>query len=389
MCCRGLGKTLQTISLIAHLKYGLRLGGACLVVSPLSVLSTWCAELKRWAPSLRCVKLHSSDPSERERLKAVVLDEVGSYDVVVTTYEMVKSAALRSVLVQKIHWRLLVLDEGHVLKNTETEISQTVRKMHFVSALLLTGTPLQNNLTELWALLNLLYPEVFTTATVFDEGFSIQHAKLSSETLEEAHKLLQLLMLRRLKENVVATLPPKLETLVSCPLAEAQVRRPTALPDCPQPLPTTLPAPPALCTPASPLHTHASLIRAPSLLPVAPLLPSPRCSHHTHHSPRANDSLLVPPPPSSRRLCSAPVLGASARPAPSLSALLVPPASAQGFDGTLVGGDGRRGRLERPGGRRHADKWLGQVQVADEPAHAAPQVLRPSLSFRRRRGRSR
>ena len=161
------------------------------------MFSTWCAELKRWAPSLRVVKLHSSDPTERERLRSRVLEEVGSYDVVVTTYEMVKSAAMRPVLVQKLHWRLvrhtaltlaltlstrararararahtqtlrtqtlhacihahactrtqLVLDEGHVLKNAETEISQTVRKMHFVHALLLTGTPLQNNLTELW-----------------------------------------------------------------------------------------------------------------------------------------------------------------------------------------------------------------------------------------------
>ena len=65
---------------------------------------------------------------------------------------MLKAPSLRSTLVQKLYWRLLVLDEGHVLKNVETEISQTVRKMHFVSALLLTGTPLQNNLSELYAL---------------------------------------------------------------------------------------------------------------------------------------------------------------------------------------------------------------------------------------------
>ena len=65
---------------------------------------------------------------------------------------MLKAPSLRSTLVQKLYWRLLVLDEGHVLKNVQTEISQTVRKMHFVSALLLTGTPLQNNLSELYAL---------------------------------------------------------------------------------------------------------------------------------------------------------------------------------------------------------------------------------------------
>ena len=125
---QGLGKTLQTIAVVAHMAHARKLAGAALVVCPLSVFSTWCAELKRWAPSLRVVKLHSSDPAERERLRGRVLEEVGGYDVVVTTYEMLKSAAMRPVLVQKLHWRLLVLDEGHVLKNAETEISQTVRQ---------------------------------------------------------------------------------------------------------------------------------------------------------------------------------------------------------------------------------------------------------------------
>ena len=190
----GLGKTLQTISVIAHMARARKLPGAALVVCPLSVLSTWCAELKRWAPSLRAIKLHSSDTTERERLRSRLIEEVGEYDVVVTTYEMVKSPALQGVLVQKVHWRLVVLDEGHVLKNSETEISKTVRKMHFVHALLLTGTPLQNNLTELWALLNLLYPEVFTTKDGFDEAFNIGQGRLEGDTLRHAHQLLQLLV---------------------------------------------------------------------------------------------------------------------------------------------------------------------------------------------------
>eukprot|EP00966_Prymnesium_polylepis_P259748 6000007-Prymnesium_polylepis.1 len=72
----GLGKTLQTIALLAHFKFTLKLDGAALVVCPLSVLSTWCAEVKRWCPSLRVIKLHSSDVDERERLKAQVLDGI-------------------------------------------------------------------------------------------------------------------------------------------------------------------------------------------------------------------------------------------------------------------------------------------------------------------------
>ena len=99
----GLGKTLQTIAVIAHLKHDLKLAGACLVVCPLSVLPTWCAELERWCPSLRVIKLHSTDPEERERLKQLISDGIGAFDVVVTTYEMLKSPSLRSCLVQKSH----------------------------------------------------------------------------------------------------------------------------------------------------------------------------------------------------------------------------------------------------------------------------------------------
>jgi SWI/SNF-related matrix-associated actin-dependent regulator of chromatin subfamily A member 5 len=100
-------------------------------------------ELKRWCPALRVLKMHSSDGAERERLVKLVVGDVGGYDVVVTTYDMCKAPGLHGALVQKIFWRLVVLDEGHLIKNSETAISQTVRKMHFVSALLLTGTPLQ------------------------------------------------------------------------------------------------------------------------------------------------------------------------------------------------------------------------------------------------------
>jgi SNF2 family DNA or RNA helicase len=84
---------------------------------------------------------------------------VGAYDVVVTTYEMVKSPSMATTLAHRMHWRYMVLDEGHVIKNEESQISKAVRGFHFQNALLLTGTPLQNNLRELFALLNFLFPE--------------------------------------------------------------------------------------------------------------------------------------------------------------------------------------------------------------------------------------
>ena len=136
---------------------------------------------------------------------------------------MAKSASLRAALVQKVHWRLLVLDEGHMIKNVETEIAQTVRKMHFVTALLLTGTPLQNNLVELWGLLNFLFPDVFVDRGPFADAFDLASARVDATMLEHASRLLRALMLRRLKEHVEKGLPPKLETVVACPLAEQQL----------------------------------------------------------------------------------------------------------------------------------------------------------------------
>ena len=219
----GLGKTLQTISYLAWLKFEKKLEGASLVLCPLSVLSTWLNECQRWCPKLRVLKLHSSDPGERERLRSLVVDDVSAYDVVVTTYEMAKSPALRSALVQRVHWRTLVLDEGHVIKNHATEISQVVRKMHFVTALILSGTPLQNNLVELWALLNFLYPQAFPDKAPFEAAYDLNRGVVDPEALCNARAMLNVFMLRRLKSDVETGLPPKLETVVHCPLAPQQL----------------------------------------------------------------------------------------------------------------------------------------------------------------------
>ena len=150
----GLGKTLQTIGFLSSLK-NRGVGGPYLIVAPLSVLSSWMTEFRRWCPSFRVKKCHSSDNDERERMRKNVLPGM-EYDAVVTTYEMVKSPAFHNALA-RIHWRYLVVDEGHILKNEETQLAQALRKIKFERALVLTGTPLQNNLHELWALLNFLH----------------------------------------------------------------------------------------------------------------------------------------------------------------------------------------------------------------------------------------
>ena len=218
----GLGKTLQTIAFLAHLKFNCGIGGPHLVICPLSVLSSWMIELRRFCPSLRAVKLHSSDQEERKRLMQTLASATSEVDVVVTTYEMAKSPETARTL-SLSWWRYLVIDEGHVIKNDASLISQSVRRVHFAHALLLTGTPLQNNLHELWALLNFLYPDVFSSSDAFDNAFDLGANTVDRAQLVAASTLLKPFMLRRTKDDVEKGMPPKLETTIACPLSEMQL----------------------------------------------------------------------------------------------------------------------------------------------------------------------
>ena len=196
--------------------------GPSLVICPLSVLYSWCSELEKWAPDLKYLRLHSSCLDEREKQKKAFTEKATSYDVVVTTYDMAKVPSLAS-LWSRMHFNYLVLDEGHKIKNAESLISQGVRHIHCENKLILTGTPLQNNLVELWSLLNFLYPDIFTTTQPFTDAFDIVHNSVDKEKLVEAHDLLDLFMIRRMKDEVEKLMPPKIETQVICPLSQTQV----------------------------------------------------------------------------------------------------------------------------------------------------------------------
>jgi SWI/SNF-related matrix-associated actin-dependent regulator of chromatin subfamily A member 5 len=127
---------------------------------------------------------------------------------------MAKATGLRS-LWTRMHFNLLILDEGHRIKDATNQISQAVRLIHCENKLILTGTPLQNNLIELWALLNFLYPDVFVSNDRFAEAFDLQENVIDKEKLLEAHALLGLFMIRRLKTEVEKLMPKKVETKVS------------------------------------------------------------------------------------------------------------------------------------------------------------------------------
>lgn len=216
----GLGKTVQAISMLCYLKESEGKTGPSLIVCPLSVMSSWIKELSHWAPALKVYRLHSSGAKEQQRQRKELLehmlgteDDETPYDVVLTTYEMLKVKCFSSTWA-RVHFNYLILDEGHKVKGHETEIAAAVRRVHSENQLLLTGTPLQNNLVELWSLLNIMYNDIFTTLEPFKKAFDLNENRVDKTMLMHAQKVLQLIMLRRLKDRVEKLLPPKLETRV-------------------------------------------------------------------------------------------------------------------------------------------------------------------------------
>jgi SWI/SNF-related matrix-associated actin-dependent regulator of chromatin subfamily A member 5 len=208
--------------LLAWLKESQGRTGPSLVICPLSVLSSWCHELTKWAPSLQFFRLHASSQEAQLAQKQELTNNALNYDVIVTTYEMAKVPLLKS-LYSRLVFQYVVLDEGHKIKGHETQIAQAVRNIKSGNKLLLTGTPLQNNMVELWSLLNYLYPDVFTTSKPFQLAFNLTENIVDKAFLRRAQKLLDIFMLRRLKSKVETQVPAKLETKVFCPLSKTQV----------------------------------------------------------------------------------------------------------------------------------------------------------------------
>ena len=130
--------------------------------------------------------------------------------------------ALEAGPLRKIAWSFLVVDEAHRLKNENSRLAQIARSMSAAHRLLLTGPPIQNNLHELWALLNFLYPHIFTSSEPFDQGFNAHSGKVEHDVVKRLHRLLQGCLLRRLKTEVEKGMPPKKETKLFLPLAPMQ-----------------------------------------------------------------------------------------------------------------------------------------------------------------------
>lgn len=172
----GLGKTLQTISLLGYVKHYRNKSGPFLVIVPKSTLSNWMNEVKKWVPSLHPVCL-IGNAEDRSR---IIREEIvpGGWDVLITSYEM---CIKEKNFLRRYNFVYLVIDEAHRIKNEKSKLSEVVRMFLSQNRLLITGTPLQNNLHELWALLNFLMPQMFQSSDTFDELFNSQ--SLQEETL--------------------------------------------------------------------------------------------------------------------------------------------------------------------------------------------------------------
>lgn len=223
----GLGKTIQTIALFAYLIEIKKLNGPFLVIVPLSTLSNWLLEFEKWAPSIIVVSYKGSPNMRRSAASQI---RVGKFNVVLTTYEYVMKD--KSVL-SKVRWRYMVVDEGHRMKNHHCKLTQ-ILNTHYAAPhrVLLTGTPLQNRLPELWALLNFLLPTIFKSCSTFEQWFNAPFAmtgekvELNEEEtiliIRRLHKVLRPFLLRRLKKEVESQLPEKVEYVIKCDMSSLQ-----------------------------------------------------------------------------------------------------------------------------------------------------------------------
>ncbi|KPI37186.1 TATA-binding protein-associated factor MOT1 [Cyphellophora attinorum] len=233
----GLGKTLQTLCMVAsdhHMRaeeYARTQAPdkrrlPSLIVCPPSLSGHWQQEISQFAPFLTCVA-YVGGPGERNSRKHLLADA----DIVVTTYDICRN---ESDVLTALTWNYCVLDEGHLIKNPKAKITQAVKKVNSNHRLILSGTPIQNNVLELWSLFDFLMPGFLGTERVFHDRFAkpiaaSRNAKSSSReqetgalAIEALHKQVLPFLLRRLKEEVLNDLPPKILQNYYCDLSDLQ-----------------------------------------------------------------------------------------------------------------------------------------------------------------------
>ncbi|XP_055517458.1 chromodomain-helicase-DNA-binding protein 2 isoform X5 [Leucoraja erinacea] len=214
----GLGKTIQTISFLSNLFNQLTLYGPFLLVVPLSTLTSWQREFEIWEPSMNVV-VYIGDVMSRSTIREYDWTHPQTkrlkFNVLITTYEILLKD--KNVL-GNINWAFLGVDEAHRLKNDDSLLYRTLIDFRSNHRMLITGTPLQNSLKELWSLLHFIMPEKFHSWEDFEE----EHGKGRENGFQSLHRVLEPFLLRRVKKDVEKSLPAKVEQILRVEMSASQ-----------------------------------------------------------------------------------------------------------------------------------------------------------------------
>jgi SNF2 family DNA or RNA helicase len=220
----GLGKTIQTIALFAYLAINKGNWGPHLIIVPTTIIVNWEIEFKKWCPSFKILSYFGSQ--KERKLKRYGWFRPNSFHVCITSYKLVIQDY--SIFKRK-RWEYIVLDEAQNIKNFKSKRWQMLLNFHARRKLLLTGTPLQNDIMEIWSYLHFLMPNLFYSNIEFREWFHTQfynaihnNAALNKQIINSLHSILRPFLLRRLKKDVEKQLPEKIEHVVYCELSRRQ-----------------------------------------------------------------------------------------------------------------------------------------------------------------------
>lgn len=220
----GLGKTIQTIALLAHLACVQGNWGPHLIIVPSSVMLNWEMEFKKWCPGFKIMTYYGSQ--KERKMKRIGWTKINAFHVCITSYKLVIQDHQSF---RRKKWKYLILDEAQNIKNFKSQRWQLLLNFSTERRLLLTGTPLQNNMMELWSLMHFLMPNFFESHRTFEELFSKPMSGMVEGNLEynesiiiKLHKVLRPFLLRRLKSEVEKQMPQKHEHVVMCRLSKRQ-----------------------------------------------------------------------------------------------------------------------------------------------------------------------
>ncbi|XP_051168190.1 helicase domino isoform X6 [Leptopilina boulardi] len=220
----GLGKTIQTIALLAHLACEKGNWGPHLIIVPTSVMLNWEMECKKWCPGFKILTYYGTQKDRKQ--KRTGWTKPNAFHICITSYKLVIQDHQSF---RRKKWKYLILDEAQNIKNFKSQRWQLLLNFQTQRRLLLTGTPLQNNLMELWSLMHFLMPNVFQSHREFKEWFSNPvtgmiegNSEYNENIIRRLHKVLRPFLLRRLKTEVEKQLPKKYEHVVMCRLSKRQ-----------------------------------------------------------------------------------------------------------------------------------------------------------------------